>query len=125
MEKVQNKVQGLGIEDKVIFTGVRQNVNKLYSVMDVFCLPSFYEGMPVVAWEAQANGLPCVFSNRVSSEAKQSENCCFLRLEQSVDDWTSAVLQSENRKENNIPDIQKYGKWLEEFYCVEVENAGN
>lgn len=123
--QIEKKIKDLDIEEKVILTGSRMDANCFYSVMDVFCMPSHYEGMPVVAWEAQANGLPCVFSGRVSNEAKQSENCWFLRLEQSIDDWILAVLQSENRGKNHIPDIPKYVKWLEDFYCVEVENAGD
>ena len=116
VERIQNKVWGLGIEAKVIFTGARQDVDKLYSVMDVFCLPSFYEGMPVVAWEAQASGLPCVFSNRVSSEAKQSENCCFLGLEQGTYDWKIRLLEANRQTKNRVPDIQEYGEWLQNFY---------
>ena len=116
MGQIQEKVRRLGIEKSVICTGARQDVNKLYSVMDIFCLPSFYEGMPVVVWEAQANGLPCVFSDKVSKEAKQGENCCYLGLKRSSSEWVSLLLESGQRTENCVPDIQKEAERLEFLY---------
>lgn len=116
MGQIQEKVQRLGIEKSVIFTGARGDVNKLYSVMDVFCLPSFYEGMPVVAWEAQADGLPCAFSDKVSKEAKQGENSCFLNLKRSSSEWASLLLKSGQRIDNRVPDIQEEAKRLELLY---------
>lgn len=116
MEQIQEKVRGLGIEEGVTFTGVRSDVNKLYSVMDVFCLPSFYEGMPVVAWEAQANGLTCIFSDKVSKEARRGNNSCFLNLTQGPQEWASVLLKSEKRTKGRVPDIQKEAEWLELFY---------
>ena len=65
MKLIRSEVEKMGIEGKVRFTGTRSDVAKLYSAMDVFCLPSFYEGLPVVALEAQANGLPCLFSDNL------------------------------------------------------------
>lgn len=44
-----------------MFLGQRSDVNELFQAMDVFCLPSLYEGLPVVGVEAQASGLPCFF----------------------------------------------------------------
>lgn len=60
--------QTLDIENQVRFLGVRKDIPRLYSAMDVFCLPSFYEGLPVVMVEALANGLTCVVSDRVTNE---------------------------------------------------------
>ena len=94
-EQIRQQVQALGLQDKVIFTGARQDVNKLYSVMDVFCLPSFYEGMPLVAWEAQASGLPCVFSDTISREAKCSEYAIFASMDETLTHWTHILLQSQ------------------------------
>lgn len=118
-EKIENKTRDLGIVENTIFTGNRSDTDKLYSAMDVFCLSSCYEGMPVVAWEAQANGLPCVFSNRVSSEAKVSENCQFLGLERSAKAWTEELLRSGQRAKNQTPDIREYAEWLQNFYWRE------
>lgn len=53
---VKQQANTMRLADRIIFSGARADVNKLYSAMDVFCLPSFYEGLPVVALEAQANG---------------------------------------------------------------------
>ena len=120
--QIKEKVERLGIRGTVIFTGVRNDVNKLYSVMDVFCLPSFYEGMPVVAWEAQANGLPCVFSDWVSKEAKQGAYCCFLDPARGPGEWVSAILRLGERLESHVPDIREDAKRLELFY---EKNSGN
>lgn len=105
---------------RVRFTGARKDVNKLYSVMDVFCLPSFYEGMPVVAWEAQANGLCCIFSDKVTAEAAILPGCKFLKLNDADDVWTEAVMEgSHNRMKSaagDIPDIHEWAGWLQQFY---------
>lgn len=68
MPQIRQKCRKLGLEDSVIFTGARTDVYRLYSAMDVFCLPSYYEGMPVVLIEARMNGLPVIASDRVKAE---------------------------------------------------------
>jgi len=116
MGQVREKADRLGIGGKVIFTGARADVDKLYSVMDLFCLPSFYEGMPVVSWEAQANGLPCVFSDRVSREAGRSEDCRFLPLALGAKGWAEALLEGGPRERNAVPEIRQCAAWLAGFY---------
>ena len=59
-QELRNKVQKLGLEDVVIFLGNRNDVNELYQAMDVFVMPSFFEGIPVTGIEAQFSGLTCV-----------------------------------------------------------------
>lgn len=63
--ELENRIRELCIENKVKRLGIRNDVNEIYSAMDVFLLPSLYEGLPVVLVEAQATGLPCVISERV------------------------------------------------------------
>lgn len=108
------------IKDRVIFTGERNDANHFYSVMDVFCLPSFYEGMPVVAWEAQANGLCCIFSDKVTAEAAILPRCKFLKLNDADAVWTETIMEcSHNRMKSaagDIPDIHEWAKWLQQFY---------
>lgn len=68
LEDTRELAEQLGISGSVRFLGVRGDANRLYSAMDVFCLPSFYEGLPVVMVEALANGLSCVVSDQVTRE---------------------------------------------------------
>lgn len=112
------------INERIIFTGPRQDVDKLYSVMDVFCLPSFYEGMPVVAWEAQASGLCCVFSSNVSAEAAIMPECEFLGLDAENTTWSEALeraveatkVQRAKGMQCPVPDIRQWAEKLEEKY---------
>lgn len=69
-EKIKAKAEKLNLTDSVLFLGQRNDTNKLYSVMDVFCLPSLYEGLPVVGVEAQAAGLLCLFSNNITPDIR-------------------------------------------------------
>lgn len=119
-QKIQQKVKALGLENSVVFTGVRKDVNKLYSVMDVFCLPSFYEGLPVVGLEAQANGLPTLCSDQVSKETAVTPQVQFIGLEDR-EGWENAILQSK-RCQAIFPGnckIQNAAHWLETFYMEE------
>lgn len=114
--QIRQQTKNLDLQDKTIFTGGRQDVNKLYSVMDVFCLPSRYEGMPVVAWEAQANGLPCVLADTMTSEAAKSDQAVFLSLSSPPQIWADALTYAERLPADNIPDICRTVVWLQAFY---------
>lgn len=117
-EQIEQQVRELNLQDKVIFTGARQDVNKLYSAMDVFCLPSFYEGMPLVAWEAQANGLQCVFADIITPEADQTGNVIFLSLYASAADWAAALQGISERNTTDMPDIDVNAARLKNFYLT-------
>ncbi len=66
---VEQQIAQLGLSNKVIFAGIRSDVPRLMSgAMDVFVMPSLYEGLPVVAIEAQAAGLPVLVSDTITDE---------------------------------------------------------
>ncbi len=81
----------LGLEEKVIFAGVRSNVNDLYNVMDLLILPSFSEGLPLVLIEAQANGLKCIASDAVTRDANITGLVNYLPLSDGVSRWTNVI----------------------------------
>ncbi|MBQ8426736.1 MAG: glycosyltransferase family 1 protein [Clostridia bacterium] len=96
--EIRAQIKQLDIEDKVIFTGVRSDVPKLLSAMDVFVFPSLYEGMPNTVIEAQATGLPCVIADTITREANITGIVKYLPLED-IDNWAKETLDciSENR----------------------------
>ena len=68
-------------------------MERYLSAMDVFLFPSLFEGLPFTLLEAQANGLPCVVSDRITEEAVITEKIISrLSLEQSDEEWASAVI---------------------------------
>lgn len=88
---VEDKIASLGLSDKIILLGIRSDVARFYSLFDVFFMPSLYEGLPISAVEAQAAGLPCVFSTNVPAESDVAGNGRFVDLESSLEDWVTAL----------------------------------
>ena len=91
-EEIQNKVDELRLDKNVKFLGQRSDANELYQSMDVFVLPSLYEGLPVVGVEAQAAGLPCFFSTAMTKETKVLDTTQFIDLSKSTKQWSDMVL---------------------------------
>lgn len=97
---IKNKVAQMGLNDKVIFAGVRADVPRLMlGVMDVLLFPSLYEGLPVVGLEAQAAGLPLVMSDVVSTEMDKVKWLINrLSLSQPAFVWAQIVLGMQNTR---------------------------
>lgn len=126
--QIREKAAKLGLAEAVIFLGVRSDVERLLQGMDVFVLPSLYEGLGIVAVEAQASGLQCVLSDQVPSECKMTDNITFLPLEESPECWAETILsldttartsQSEKIRSAGF-DIQTTAQWLTDFYASEM-----
>lgn len=67
---IEGEARKLGIAGQICFAGVRKDVPALMrGVMDVFVLPSLFEGLPLVLLEAQAAGLPCLLSDNIAEES--------------------------------------------------------
>ena len=101
-EEIRREVIRLGLADDVIFAGLSNEVPKLLSGFDAFVLPSHFEGLPIVGVEAQAAGLPVVFANTITREAKLTEDVSFLPIgEGDVSLWTNRILtlQKTSRKD--------------------------
>lgn len=96
---IERKVAALGLEDAVVFAGVQTVVPEiLLGAVDVFVLPSHYEGIPLVLIEAQAAGLPSVVSRTVSTESVGlPQKVRFLDLSE-VDLWVDAILEQPERR---------------------------
>lgn len=90
-EKVKDKIKQLGIEDKVIFTGKRNDIAALMQAMDIFAFPSRFEGFGIVLIEAQAAGLKCLTSKEIPDEAKITDNIEFLEFDKRT--WVDSILK--------------------------------
>lgn len=90
-DKVSSKADSLGISQYVHFAGIQEDTASHYSAMDVFCMPSLFEGLPVSCVEAQASGLPMVLSADISHMADICGHTAFLELNESASSWGNAI----------------------------------
>lgn len=98
--QMQAKAAALQIQDRVIFAGRVSDVQNYFQAMDVFVLPSHFEGMPIVSCEAQVNGLPCLLSDKISKDARIINHCRFLPID-SAQCWAEEILRckKDSRKD--------------------------
>lgn len=125
LEKMKQKAKELGIDKSVMFLGNVNNVNEMYQAMDVFLLPSLFEGLPVVGIEAQAAGLRCVMSDTITKEVAITDNIKFLNLKNdSLEKWGNEILNNVNYQREDMTkqiidagySIEKEAKKLQEIY---------
>ena len=106
----EQKARDLGITPYVHFAGIQDDTASHYSAMDVFCMPSLFEGLPVSCVEAQASGLPMVLSTGISRMADICGHTAFLGLEEGADVWGRAVLAAaEAGRPENRPSLVAAG----------------
>ena len=101
-EIVKEIIQKKGLEDSVRLLGFRQDVERLMQGMDFFVLPSYFEGLPTVAVEAQASGLPCLMSDTITGEARITKNCWYLSLKASPGKWSDFILEHKTVNREKI-----------------------
>lgn len=106
---VEEMVRSRGLLDRVKFLGQRRDADRLYQAMDVFALPSLYEGLGIVAIEAQRSGLPCVVSDRITREVDLTGTVEFLPIDD-PHSWSmrlAAAVTRSNRSVNPLA-FQQY-----------------
>lgn len=108
-EKIKHKVIKLGIENKVLFLGIKNDAYKYYQAMDLFLFPSKYEGLGMVSIEAQASGLPVICSTAVPREAKVTDLVSYLSLQDGIEKWVDAIVNKRVIRENRMKDLTKAG----------------
>lgn len=92
--QIEQDIASLGLEGKVVLTGVRTDIPELLSSMDVLLFPSHFEGLPVTVVEAQAAGLPCVVSDAITDEVALTELVTFISLNHPDVAWVRGVQEA-------------------------------
>ena len=118
-EKILCQVRENNLEGKVIFTGVRSDVNELIHVFDLVFFPSVFEGLGGVAIEAQAAGVPCVESDTIPLETDLGlgliRRCS---LSAPMEQWNEAVDSCRTIAIPSASDI--YKRFQETGYGIEA-----
>lgn len=125
IDETIQKAQDLGITDKILFLGNRNDVKELLQGFDCFLFPSLWEGLPVTGVEAQSAGLPVIMSDVITDEVIVTDLVKTMPLKATAREWAKAVIEkvdsterkdvSQQVKESGF-DIKTTAKWLENFY---------
>lgn len=121
---IEEKVERYNLKDSVIFTGVQSNISELLQAMDVFVMPSHYEGLPVTIIEAQTSGLPCVLSANITKEVEIVNNIQWCDISEKPSTWAKKILNvnteiREDRSDHVIRagyDILNISQKIQEWY---------
>ncbi|WP_283687627.1 glycosyltransferase family 1 protein [Dysgonomonas sp. Marseille-Q5470] len=128
--KVKNIISKYGIEENVIFLGVRSDVYDLLQAADLFILPSLFEGLPLSVIEAQVSGILTIISDKVPKQALITKNAASICLKLSSKQWSKDILKmyltsSRQTQSKEFIDagysINRNTKWLTDFYLREID----
>jgi len=108
MEDLKYQAKKLSIHNNVIFTGSVPEISDYYHAMDALIIPSFHEGLPVVAVEAQASGLKIIISDTLPKEAILSPHACFKSLKSGAASWAEELLEVRSSRCEDL-DLSKSG----------------
>lgn len=131
-EEISSLVREKHLQENVLLLGVRSDIPRVLQVLNVFILPSKYEGLPVIGVETQAAGVPMLCSDKVSPEIELSKCCKFLPID-SAETWAKEILNEHTfRRElgaqNDVKkagyDIHATAEWLTDFYASHWNNQG-
>ena len=121
-EKVEEKIEQLGLQESIIMAGARKDVAQLMQAMDTFVFPSVWEGLPVTVVEAQTSGLPCFISDTITEECIFSKRAKRLSISDKRA-WVEAI--ADIKGEMNAPlenlagntfDIRRSAEFFVNFY---------
>lgn len=124
-KKIPQLVKEKGLEDKVIFLGARNDIRELLSLIDVYLMPSIYEGLSVGLLEAQASGVQCLISDAITPKNIVTNNVKVLSLNASSEIWAKNIIELYNRGRKIIDydsldkseySIKTFVKKIEEVY---------
>lgn len=107
-EEILDSVRKEGLEENIVYLGLQGNINIWLNIMDILVFPSLFEGLPVVLVEAQSTGLPCIISNKISSDVDLGLNLVkFLSIEDGTDIWVNEIINNNMKKECNQDKIKE------------------
>lgn len=122
MGEMKKVVSEKGLDDSISFLGLRNDIPDIMQAIDVFILPSLYEGLPVSVIEAQAAGLPCLISKNVPLDCAITN--LVTQVELDIPKWENALNQVRSFKRRNTQeeiknarfDIKENAIYLENYY---------
>ena len=132
-KEIEQMVDLMGLNESVHFLGIQKYPEKYYQAMDVFVFPSLWEGLPMGVVEAQAAGLPCIISDKITTDVHLTELVESLPIDISSDRWRDSIVAHAGKRREGITPAQKVklarfdsnrvAKELEVFYLELVRNA--
>lgn len=133
-EEIKRRISDEKLDDTIYLMGTRSDIYNVLQAFDIFLFPSLSEGLGIACVEAQAAGLPTLCSNTVPEEAKITNECLFLPLNNTkkwsdeIEKIAKKVVNKEFIRQNTYRDVLRAGydikevsAWLENFYVDTME----
>lgn len=122
-QEIKAEIKRHELEDYILLPGARKDIHRVLSAMDVFILPSLWEGLGIACIEAQAAGLPTLCSESVPVDAKITDLFHYLPLD-NASKWADEIVRQKGVRRSNRYmevvhagyDVKTVAKWLQEFY---------
>ncbi|WP_309121659.1 glycosyltransferase family 1 protein [Paenibacillus sp.] len=119
-QEMERKADLLGVRPNVRFLGVRDDVQRIMQAIDVFVLPSLYEGLPVTLVEAQSAGLRCVISDTITKEADFGAGLIEYAALNDIAEWTCKILQPAVERRDTAQLVRNSGYEIKDI-CESVQ----
>ena len=126
-ENLKTYAKQRGIEEDLLLPGAINDVSGWLSAFDFYMMPSLSEGLPISAIEAQANGLVCLLSDRITTETDLTGNVDYFSVDEGVDDWVKFIMlnkpiEAVRRKQGYLSvkqkgfDMEDTPKYVKDLY---------
>ena len=97
-DQIIKKIKDLNLEDKIIITKNRQDVNEIMSALDCLIFPSIFEGIPLTLIEAQTAGVPIYISNTINPKSKVIDNGMVISLKNEPKIWAETIINDNHHR---------------------------